>query len=668
MPRQAAPCIDRWNSRLLMQAIELQPEIADCFGTICANINDGKFGPRAMDIIRLGRLVGIPKEGGGIRTITLSSFLAKLTGALVWDAAKPRCGIRQFAIAKKNGHERIIHKTRAEYETGKAVIRVDVSNAYNTAVRAQITELLKKREMNTVNMAVSRFFDVMYVPISQLAVFKPGGQETEFVQFEEGIRQGDAFSSFFFCLLMDEVMGEISEAYPDARVRGYMDDLTVTCQPDVARQVAHKIVEVLRKWCFKPNPEKSKILCKNANAIGQANGDAGDAAVDETSEMQICDDSQMFIVLGGNVTSSYQEFNEKQLVKHERFFECMRKVPIHSQVAFTIARLCAAPRCKYYASVTPPEHSIDTLTVFQRNLVELVERVLEFKIPEPALHQRFGIGLPDYVSNAEALYKASYDHAILRTELRQVSLVTNLHPDSDDEWTAHLLAQSSAEWMYYVPRGQFNHLTSSEFNIAMAIRCRAISDAQRNRIQHMSCNCGFRCKEPEDVLQHSIECTNNDYTLTHRHSAVKHALARAIRDFGLHVTVEPGFYKYANDLHQRPDVTVHLAMQPLTTDVVICQQEDHVGQHAKEWARRKRRTHDAAVSQYGHRFVPFALETHGHRDSSCYDFIDKIARTLQPYQRWHFKTHVTSPVSTALARARVNAVLSTKQIGLRLLL
>ena len=150
------------------------------------------------------------------------------------------------------------------------------------------------------------------------------------------------------------------------------------------------------------------------------------------------------------------------------------------------------------------------------------------------------------------------------------------------------------------------------------------------------------------------------FTPTQRHTMVKYALARALRDFGLYVAVEPRFYTYADGtIQQRPDLTVFVSGGGIATDIVICQQDGPVGQHAKANAAIKIRTHEAAVVAHGHQFIPFALEVHGHRDASCYKFANAVASQVQPHLRWAFRRHIESLVSTALAKARVEAVLAS---------
>jgi ribonuclease HI len=255
IPNNAANCIDGWSPALLRQAISTLPDIADEIGFIAAQINDSQFGSLAMGIIRAGRLVAVPKPTGGIRPITISSFFAKLTGTLIWIKTRPRCSKYQFAIGQKRGCERIIHSTRKALAEGRAVIRIDVVNAFNHANRARIQQLI-----NGMDPDIMSYFQTMYGPKAKLFVYGPS--EIDMVEFEEGVRQGDAFSGFFFCLLMDQVCAEFKERIDDDSTipASFMDDLTITCNPDNSMNCIEAISCALHNWGFAVNYEKSAIL------------------------------------------------------------------------------------------------------------------------------------------------------------------------------------------------------------------------------------------------------------------------------------------------------------------------------------------------------------------------------------------------------------------------
>lgn len=680
MPRQAAPCIDRWTPEMLLQAIEIRPEIASLLGQILAKINDDVLGPRVGDIIRAGRAVGIPKDQDGIRPIVLSCFFAKLVGGCVFEECKPTNTAAQFARPDcKNGCEKIIHKVRAEYQQGKAILRFDISNAFGTATRARIAKVLAELDSCAPGKlaAVRRYFYTMYGPTSKLVVFAPGGRDAEFIDFEEGVRQGDSFSAYFFCLLMDQVMRDISAQEPAAVVRGYMDDLTITTDKESAHRVASVAVQVLAQWGFTANITKSKILCMAAPPNAPTHVAADTAA----PRFDVRDDSRSFVVLGGNITNSYAEYNANQSARNARFFDCVKNVPMHPQIAFTIARLCGGPRMKFYASVTPPQHSRDTVATFQHQLIDYIQspQVLNFVVPGDVLHERFGTGIPDYINGAERLYVASMNNATHTGVLMpQVELVYNNAAVAAAS-TARLESQQNAQWMCYVPSTSDCHMAVLEFQIAMAIRCGTLPTHILHRMTSTSCNCNNRFTWSSSdghaaLIDHVLRCPSAaEYHAANRHTSLKSAVASVLREFGWSVQNEPNYYDYSPPLpassqppagaetlrhaHQRPDLTV-LAGKCIATDFVVSCQQGKLGAHAAAAAEIKKRTHTSAVERMQHTFIPFAVETHGHLDKSATQFINEVMSALPSYVQFHFRIRMLHAVSTALAKARVKSILT----------
>ena len=448
---------------------------------------------------------------------------------------------------------------------------------------------------------------------------------------------------------------------PEVNISGYMDDLTVTCPPHMAVDVANTLVNILSKWSSRQNPTKSKILCRGHVPLPP-----------EGSPFQICDDSSSFVVLGSNMTSSYDEFNAKQTHRYEKFFECLTRVHLHPQVAFTIARLCGAPRLVYYASNTPPAHSAAVVAAFQSRLITFVLETLGFKCSPMFIHERFGLGLPDYVSNTATMFNNSQLLAIHSVKLPQVQLVRNSCSDCsfsqrEPALAAHLEAQHMAQWIHFAPETYEDELKPFEFCTAMAIRCHTLPTSVQARFTTHCCGCGETAvgsQRHQQTIDHALKCTQSRVHFAVRHTAVKSALARVVREFGLSAQLEPNFYSYDGIHRQRPDLTVAGSSQvPIATDIVICHQTVTTGSHAAEWAAEKRKTHLRAVSNFGHAFEAFALETHGHFDKSCFNWIRHVQQGLPHFLQRHFHLRVMHAVSTALAKNRVAVILAMTQLS-----
>jgi hypothetical protein len=212
MSRNAATCIDGWTRDLMMQAIIVDPSLADLLGQLCGYINDNVLMPEVMRLIRMGRLVAVPKSDGGVRPVVISSFLAKVTGSCVLQTAKVSCSKSQFAIGTCRGAERIVHLVRAAYNSGKSIIRIDSSNAFNVVPRAAIMEVMKNEHDSII-----QYINTMYAHTSELIIYGPDGR-FETVHSVEGVRQGDAASALLFCKVMDVACARLQQTFPDIDV------------------------------------------------------------------------------------------------------------------------------------------------------------------------------------------------------------------------------------------------------------------------------------------------------------------------------------------------------------------------------------------------------------------------------------------------------------------
>ena len=254
----AATCIDGWTKALLKGCMEYDAEIAEMFGIIMAWINDSLFDGCTMEMLRCGRLVAVLKKDGGIRPITVSSVFLKLLGNGILARTRASTSSMQYAIGHKRGALTVVHKVR------RAVVKIDSSNAFNVCQRAVVQSVI-----STMPHELQRYFASIYVPSSPLVVFGPN--EHCIVESEEGIR--DSLSAFLFCAVMDKVGREILSTLTqhDISLYMYMDDITLSCLPDDANDVAAAAIQCLSQNGFNPNASKSAILFPDGTLEGATN-------------------------------------------------------------------------------------------------------------------------------------------------------------------------------------------------------------------------------------------------------------------------------------------------------------------------------------------------------------------------------------------------------------
>jgi hypothetical protein len=611
---------------------------------MCAWINNGQLSDKLMQILRMGRLVAVPKPDGGIRPIVISSFFLKLTGACVLEMAKMRCASSQFAINKARGAERIVHLTRQSYAAGRAILRIDSSNAFNVTPRANIARAL----VNAPN-ELKRYFNTVYVPSAQLIVYGPNKTHAK-IASDEGVRQGDAASALLFCLVMDEACRRIKEAHPGADVWCFMDDITVACEPSDAANVLLTTARTLLDLGFKVNVAKSAVAVSSqpiADAVAHTmhNNNMG---------VRLLGPDEEFTMLGACINGACDRFLESKGEQLRCFFDKLLRCHLHPQLAWTILRLCGAPKMIYLACTMNQPRALALLQHFDNCIKTAADKILDADVPAKFLHSSLGAGFPCYSAVANDLFNNSRDMSLSNAATGvEVKLVLD---SSSLPQTADLRSQASDFFQFFSDATRFSSMTPKQFTMAMSIKLRTLP---RGMQVPRRCSCGTHMPTSADFIEHTLKCDSmSRYTKTHRHNEVRDAIAAVARSYGFAVTKEPTFYVYndADGVMRRPDITV-FTPTPIATDVTIVYPQLMEGHASGQAAAEKVKTHARAVEGLGHRFIPFAMETFGFKDEKCFTFISEIAKDLPTHLQRAFRFDMHHAVSASLAKARATSII-----------
>jgi len=307
----------------MKQVIFALPSTAALFGRFAAAIINCTFNELGMAILRLGRCVAIPKASGGVRPVVLSSFYLKFAGSCVYQDTVTNIKLaNQYALNRPNGTHDVIHHVRFERQSGWAVVSIDSSDAFNKVRRVDLVKALYRKEgelqrqlnpagnnntqeeqqqqnpdgddasqqqqqqgggddgaaadapeeqvipddlshMHKKIVDIIRYFEAAYGDGNQNVVYGPDGC-TEFIDMVDGVKQGDSFSSFLFCLIQNEVNDIVSKKCPGAKVRIYIDDINISCEPRHAWYVARETTLALQKFGASVNLSKSSVLVNAA--------------------------------------------------------------------------------------------------------------------------------------------------------------------------------------------------------------------------------------------------------------------------------------------------------------------------------------------------------------------------------------------------------------------
>ena len=723
LARNAATAIDGWTRDLIKCAVEVDPTISADLGTICSWIAMSHapeqqkecmyFNQLAMDIVRAARLVGIPKPDGGVRPIVISSFFSKLTGSLILHQAHVRKLRNQFAINYCNGGQRIIHRAREAYRAGRAIIRLDSSNAFNRTPRKKILEVLKakiEQHDGSVNSEMLQYFMTMYHPTSNMYVYGRAGQ-FQVVLAEEGVRQGDALAAFYFCLVMELFTDDLRAEFGrddaiDLSVECYMDDSTIICAPSAVARVSDGAIDIMTRHGFKVNVDKSSAICKDGFA---------DAA---GIRLAITDPKEEFKMLGGIINDVYDKLYATLYERIDRFCDSLDALAVHPEIKHTIMYFCGFPKLVYFACTTPPEFSRCVLEHFDKRVKLSFARLIDVDVAtirDDLLHAVEGACIPDYVGNAAKLYANSVTSTTTSAQGR-VAPPPRVKLTVSTEDTSHVEAEYDSYWQRYIHPTTHRQLTPLLYTVALALRVLKIPRHIHHPDMPVRCDCHAFCQDDDAIIAHALRCDlMSKITPGARHTILKAAIANIARAYGISVANEPTFYVYdeisdartaaarssntnitedgnttnnnnttaadgadaavaahprtttqpAPERHyqlmrRRPDATFYVnstLMLPVVTDyTIVSPQAGKPGAAAAAAAAEKRKIHNAAAARAGHEFIAFAVETTGHFDKSCYQLFDRLTASVPHADKFFLRRDLIGATSTALAEYRARAI------------
>ena len=232
-----------------------------CRAGIIALLKDvinGNLPERARQLLLASRLVALSKPGTGkLRPIAVSELFYRLAGVMVVrkvtaDAAA-LLAPHQLGVGVHSGAEQIVHSLQhslADTGTRRALLKVDISNAFNSCDRARVLRQLYEQPRLS---AMFRIADFGYAVPSQLLMQQCDGQH---LLSSNGVRQGDALSAILFCLYLRDVLAKVS-ARAAVEVQGFFDDINVSGEPAEAMKAFTQLQQLLPEVGLDFNTAKS---------------------------------------------------------------------------------------------------------------------------------------------------------------------------------------------------------------------------------------------------------------------------------------------------------------------------------------------------------------------------------------------------------------------------
>jgi ribonuclease HI len=249
--RQAATSIDGWTKDLLISVIAHQSSFADDLATWLTRLLTDDLDPLLEQCFLASRAVAIPSDNK-IRPVSVANIYIKLMGATAIKRDNRFCAPNQYGVSRKHGCHRIIHFMRQAYRAGKAIVKIDMSNAFNTVTRFAV-----EQSLTSADETLRQYFRLIYGTTASLAVYGPLRTIGKLLM-GEGVRQGDSASSYLFCHGVDAALRAVAAVFPDTMM--YMDDITIAVDRHRIDEAVRLVRDSFAHLGLHVNVTKSQVL------------------------------------------------------------------------------------------------------------------------------------------------------------------------------------------------------------------------------------------------------------------------------------------------------------------------------------------------------------------------------------------------------------------------
>ena len=199
------------------------------------------------DVLRACRLIPLIKPDGGVRPISISGVVSKLTSKLLMDNVVLSDELTrlfpdlQLGVGAPAGIERGICAMQAEWDQRRAngtnddvaVALIDCTNAFGSRDKAEMLAVLDRQEQGKIRQLIPYVEFMCREPTAMLV--HDGAKLGSILSHTQGCRQGDPISPLVFSLSCQEGFSNIVAAAGEgSRGLGVMDDLSVIAPIDNA--------------------------------------------------------------------------------------------------------------------------------------------------------------------------------------------------------------------------------------------------------------------------------------------------------------------------------------------------------------------------------------------------------------------------------------------------
>jgi hypothetical protein len=352
------------------------------------DIINGNLPERARQLLLASRLVALAKPNSGkYRPIAVGELFYRLAGVIVVrkvtaDAAALLTP-HQLGVGVRCGAEQILHSLQhslTDKDTKCALLKVDISNAFNSCDRARVLRQLYKQPTLS---PMYRIADFGYAVPSQLLLQRCEGQH---LQSSNGVRQGDPLSAILFCLYLRDVLAEVS-AQAKVQVDGFFDDINVSGEPVEVMKAFSVLQRLLPEVGLDFNTAKSHFAYFHE----------ADAPLMRSIRTTLADHDvhvhHDWIEVVGAVIGRDEDAIRAGVAAtlavdqgSVAFFQRLQLDALNVQSAMLILRQCGVPKMNYALRCMPPSCIIEQATVFDGLVIEAAQSKLLLHPDETSRH------------------------------------------------------------------------------------------------------------------------------------------------------------------------------------------------------------------------------------------------------------------------------------------
>jgi len=624
----AASGMDRWNSALVLAAIENSVGMLDLFARLLhLMLSRWKvFEPFCV----LARGIALVKKVTDIRPIGIAGFFVKLlaTVCLKLDDPARILPTWQYGMSS-NGCYRVIRDVRARLDhpdTPSCLITVDAENAFNSISRQRCWDAIYARLRQLPFIAA--FFRLTYSSPS-VVHYQHSGNSFLTIRSDVGVRQGCPCSSFAYNLATADLLEPaIASIPPGCGFYALHDDITITAPtPDVAIEIFDRVKDRLASASLKVNAEKCEFVSPKTWLLG-----AGAQVAATRNLRYIHAATESVRILGAQVgaVATASAFVQKKLEETVSLLNTVSEALgfLEPRACLAILKYCCQPKLLYCFTTHHPDVTTAHAITYREALVTCIKNFLGSDIQEDLIFSSLGLSFIDYTPGLEILYKkflnnsadlalskdplrdlrTAYDTSVLNKYITLKARVGGMGPG----------ATGSMSWLSsFVPTVP----VAQPSDVISLIRVLLHADPRA----YEPCFCGTPDAGDGNFIQHILVCDRVcGATRVYRHNCILTALEHHLRLYGCFCSLEPRFYSYADGSKKRPDLTVHTTVpQPLSTDIVVSINMD-------EALKGKKEKHAAAVHDAGHAFMPIAMSIWGEHHASTDEFLQRALHHMPP--------------------------------------